>query len=62
MIAQAQAGAVVTARKPFARISLQIEYPDTNEGAQLIAEAIVRKEMALAIALHKELGRLIEVE
>jgi len=43
----------------MARISLKIEYLDINQGAELIAEAIMRKELALAVALHDELGRIL---
>jgi len=59
LIAEAKTGAVVTARKPMARISLKIDYLDINQGAELIAEAIMRKELALAVALHDELGRIL---
>lgn len=59
LIARAQAGEVVSARKPTARIRLEIEYLDNQEGAQLIAETIYKKDHALAAALHARLGVLL---
>lgn len=60
LIARAQAGEVVSARKPMARIRLEIEYLDNQEGAELIAETILKKDPALAVALYRRLGILLK--
>lgn len=60
LIARAQTGEVVSARKPMARIRLEIEYLDNQEGAELIAETILKKDPALATALYRRLGYLLK--
>ena len=60
LIARAQSGEVVSARKPMARIRLEIEYLDNQEGAELIAETILKKDPALADALYRRLGILLK--
>lgn len=59
LIARAQSGEVVSARKPMARIRLEIEYRDNQEGAELIAQAILKKDPVLADALYGRLGDLL---
>ena len=56
LIARAQAGEQVTARKPAARISLVIEYFDVYDGASSIARSIITRDRALAVALLDELN------
>lgn len=62
LIAKAQAGERVTARKPAARINLSIEYFDVEDGAASIARALITRDRALAVALvdqlERQLGRL----
>lgn len=60
LIVRAQTGEVVSARKPMARIRLEIEYLDNQEGAELIAETILKKDPALATALYRRLGYLLK--
>lgn len=56
LIARAQAGEPVSARKPAARISLSIEYYDVQDGASSLAFSIIRRDRALAMALLTELN------
>lgn len=56
LIARAQAGEPVSARKPAARISLSIEYYDVQDGASSLAFSIIRRDRALAMALLNELN------
>lgn len=61
LIARAQAGEPVSARRPAARISLSIEYYDVQDGASSLAFSIIRRDPALAKALMHELQhQLIE--
>lgn len=55
LIALAQTGAQVTARKPAARISLSIEYFTIEDGAVAIASQLIRRDRWLAAALLDEL-------
>lgn len=57
LIARAQAGEPVSARKPAARISLSIEYYDVQDGASSLAFSIIRRDRDLAMALLNELNR-----
>lgn len=56
LIARAQAGEPVSARKPAASISLSIEYYDVQDGASSLAFSIIRRDRALAMALLTELN------
>lgn len=56
LIARAQAGEPVSARKPAARISLSIEYYDVQDGASSLAFSIIRRDRDLAMALLNELN------
>lgn len=60
LIARAQTGEVVSARKPMARIRLEIEYLDNQDGAALIADTILKKDPGLAAALYRRLGILLK--
>ncbi len=55
LIALAQTGAKVTARRPAARLSMSIEYFTVEDGAVAIASQLIRRDRHLALALLDEL-------